>query len=205
MISRWLDALPEKVKQDVLIHPSAGGRQFYRLAFLGDSILDVFIRSRLLSDYPGEDVGELAKKRGVLASTLSLASVARSWGLEEILVYQEGEKPTDYVLASAVEALVAAVEIVLGRDEVMAMLKQEFWPHRDELLGLFADFKSMAHGVLTRRGRAFRYRLLEKKGPDHSPTYLVSLEVDGVEVARGEGHSMKEAEQAAAEIFLEGR
>lgn len=46
------------------------------------------------------------------------------------------------------------------------------------------------------------YIVKGRKGPDHNPTFVVSLEVDGKEIAEAEGNSKKEAEKICAEKGL---
>lgn len=202
---RWLKKVSPKLREEVFLHPSAGGKNFYRLAFYGDSILEVYIRKNLCEKYPHDDVGSLAKRRAILGSTQALAFLAREWGLAPLLVYQEGEEPSDYTLASLAEAFVAAVAMTLGTRSapaVVRFLDEVFMPYWDVILKDFADYKSQAQEMLVRKGQAFNYRLVEKEGPDHSPLYTVCLILDGKEVSRGRGKSIREAEQAAAEEFL---
>ncbi len=203
----WLEKIPPHLRDGVLIHPSAGGREFFRLAFYGDSILEVYIRRNLCQRYPGEEVGSLAKRRAILASTRALAFLAEKWGLAPLLVYQEGEKPSEYTLASLTEAFVAAVAMTLGPGsarEIGEFLNQFFMPYWDEILTSMADYKSLVQDILARNHRNFEYRLMGREGPDHSPIYTVCLLVEGREVSTGKGSSIRDAEQAAAEDFLEG-
>ncbi|MGB9590818.1 MAG: ribonuclease III family protein [Candidatus Hydrothermia bacterium] len=201
----WLERVSPQLREGVFRHPSAGGRDFYSLAFYGDSILEVYIRKNLCEKYPQDDVGSLAKKRAILASTQSLAFLAGEWGLVDLLVYQEGEEPSYYTLASLTEAFVAAVAMTLGAGSAQAVVRfldELFMPYWDVILRDFADYKSLAQEILNRNGQAFHYKLIEKEGPDHSPCYTVCLILDGKEVSRGKGKSIREAEQVAAEEFL---
>ena len=205
-VAHWLSKIPPDLRREVFTHPSAGGRNFYRLAFYGDSILEVYIRKNLCEKYPQEDVGSLAKKRATLASTQALAFLAERWGLAQLLVYQEGEAPSDHTLASLVEAFIAAVAMTLGTASAPAVIRfldEAFMPYWDVILRDFADYKSQANEMMLRWGQAFHYEIISREGPDHSPRYTVCLILDGREVGRGTGRSVKEAEQAAAEEFLE--
>lgn len=46
------------------------------------------------------------------------------------------------------------------------------------------------------------YLVTGRKGPDHNPTFVVSLSVGGKEIASAEGNSKKEAEKQCAEKGL---
>ncbi|MEO0192167.1 MAG: ribonuclease III domain-containing protein [candidate division WOR-3 bacterium] len=198
----WLERLPSDLREKVFLHPSAGGKDFYRLAFYGDSILELHIRRNLYHRYPNEDVGSLSKRRAVLASTRALAFLAERWGLVPLLIYQEGESPSEYTLASLAEAFVGALAIAAGFS-VFEFLEKAFMPCWDEILTSMADYKSLVQDLLVKRGQKADYRVLGKEGPDHSPIYTVALIIDGREFSEGIGRSIKEAEQAASEAFLE--
>jgi ribonuclease-3 len=46
------------------------------------------------------------------------------------------------------------------------------------------------------------YRLLERRGLDHEPEFIVLVEVPGIGSAEGAGRSKRAAEQAAAAAML---
>ena len=65
------------------------------------------------------------------------------------------------------------------------------------------DFKTGLQELMQAGGRPTpRYRVAAISGPAHSPTFRVSLLVDGRELARGRGRTKKEAEQRAARMAL---
>jgi ribonuclease-3 len=51
------------------------------------------------------------------------------------------------------------------------------------------------------------YRVVERTGPDHEPSFVVEVRVDGLDPVAADGKSRQEAEKAAALAFLqrEGR
>lgn len=44
--------------------------------------------------------------------------------------------------------------------------------------------------------------MVDQRGPDHNKTFLFEVRLNGTAIGRGEGHSKKEAEQAAAKAAL---
>ncbi len=209
-VLKWVEGLPPDVKNAVFVHPSAGGNEFSRLAFYGDSVLDVYIRRNLLKMYPDADQGELTKKRAIIASTSSLSFIAKEWGLADLLEYQEGETPSAHTLANLTEAFVAAVVVHMdpvhnpaALGEFFSFLDRFFLPYWQSFLTEFADYKSLVQDILTEQGKSFRYKVISKDGPEHQPVFTVCLMVNGQEVSRGTGHNIKEAEQAAAAAFVE--
>ena len=49
-----------------------------RLEFLGDSVLNISITSRLFAVFPDEDEGQLSRRRQAIISNRNLAAVAKS-------------------------------------------------------------------------------------------------------------------------------
>ena len=56
--------------------------------------------------------------------------------------------------------------------------------------------------VQRRSGQVLTYRMVSQSGPDHNKTFLFEVSLNGEAIGRGEGHSKKEAEQAAARDAL---
>jgi ribonuclease-3 len=50
--------------------------------------------------------------------------------------------------------------------------------------------------------KAPTYRLVSRSGPDHSPRFIVAVDVENHAAAEGEGRSKRLAEQAAAAAFI---
>jgi ribonuclease-3 len=48
-----------------------------------------------------------------------------------------------------------------------------------------------------------RYRVAGRSGPDHAPSFVVEVQVDGVGAAQGAGGSKRDAERAAARALLD--
>ncbi|MGB5222413.1 MAG: putative dsRNA-binding protein, partial [Polyangiales bacterium] len=48
------------------------------------------------------------------------------------------------------------------------------------------------------------YRIISSEGPDHEREFTVAIELNDEQIATGVGRSRVEAEQAAAELALDG-
>ena len=97
-----------------LTHRSAGAKNYERLEFLGDSIVNFVIADKLFSMYPQYPEGDLSRLRASLVNKDGLAMIARDLSLGEYLILGSCElKSGGYrrasILADALEALIAAV------------------------------------------------------------------------------------------------
>lgn len=65
------------------------------------------------------------------------------------------------------------------------------------------DYKTALQEKVQRHsGQSLAYVLTGERGPDHAKTFCVQVLLNGEALGQGEGHTKKEAEQAAARCAL---
>ena len=192
--------LPEPLRQRSLTHPSVADPYDSngRLEFLGDSVLNGRVAELVFQGYPELLEGDLTRIRAHLVRKTFLASVGRNEGLEDQI---ETSVINDSVIADTVEAVIGAAYLI-DKDLVFRTIDEIFNPSEvdtDEL----RDWKTLLQETLQADGLRPTYRVLSKQGPPHRPSFVSAVSVEGNEVATGEGHSIKESEQAAARAALQ--
>jgi ribonuclease-3 len=188
---------------------------YERMAFLGDSVLNLAVTTHLFPRLEAEQfgAGRLTKIRAQAVSGRSCRAVAERLdvparmravappdaqeGATEALIH------TERVLASVIEAIIGACYLHYGYETVAAAVVDAFTPEMSEALDHPADFKSALQERLARRGATVQYDVTSEDGPPHDRTFQVAAVVNGEELGRGSGRSKKDAEQAAAETALE--
>ena len=217
-LATLLDKLPLTLRRQALTHSSwveHRADSYGRLAFLGDSVLGLTVAEHLFRRFPRADIGRLTKMHGQAVSGRACAEVAIELGVPELLRATapdrlDGGIEVDSLLASE-RALASVCEAVIGA----AYLHHGFEPTAEATLAAFAaeielaserllDFKSALQERLARQGSRVRYEVTGESGPAHDRTFEVAATVDGEVIGEGSGRSKKAAEQAAAEIALEG-
>jgi ribonuclease-3 len=195
-----------------LTHRSAGKRNYERLEFLGDAVLNFAVAGLLYREYPQADEGDLSRYRAALVSGSSLAAVAGGLGLGEQLRLGGGELKSggfrrSSILADSLEALFGAVYLDAGVEAASRLIEALF---AGRLGGLPAahelkDPKTRLQEHLQARGVALPSYGVEKvSGEPHEHWFVASCEVAGLGLqARGEGSSRRRAEQEAAARLLE--
>jgi ribonuclease III len=195
-----------------LTHRSAGSRNYERLEFLGDALLNMIVAEALFQRLPRADEGMLTRARATVVRESSLAEIARGLGLGERLQLGPGELKSgghrrESILADALEGLIAAVYLDAGFAACRALVLQWF----DAALDLAPermrdkDPKTrLQEWLQAGRFPLPAYDLLGTDGDDHCKTFHVrcvltepALECDG------SGASRREAEQAAATNALQ--
>lgn len=188
-------------------HGTEGKNNNERLEFLGDAFFDAIISVELYKLLEKVDEGKLTKTRALIVCEKSLAQVARRLNIGSYLNMGKGEEHSggrhrESILADAVEAVVGAIYLDGGFEEVFRFVSREFAQTIEDALAgrLFTDYKTQVQEVLQKRGKKviISYHLDKEEGPDHDKTFYVHLTCNGRVLGRGVGKSKKEAEQHAA-------
>ncbi len=181
-----------------------------RLEFLGDAVIGAVVSEMLWAAFPGETEGVLSRFRSELVSEAALAQRARDLDLGRFLALGKGEeqshgreKPS--ILASAYEAILAAVYLGAGMDTAKEVLKRAMDEPISALSGpQRTDYKTQVQEVIqSAYHHVPTYRVDREIGPDHDKIYEVSLLANAKVYTSGRGRSKKEAGQDAARKLLE--
>lgn len=199
-----------KLFEEALTHKSyameRGSRLFNeRLEFLGDSVLSAVVAHWLFKRYPSDDEGKLSKLKSLLVSRSSLVVWARSISLGRYLWLSDGEEATggrerESLLANAFEALIGAVFLDQGFPAAQRFIVRHLSKKKRIVE---TDHKSRLQELIQKRYKfPPHYLVTEESGPDHAKVFHIEVRVRQRLLGRGEGHSKKEAEQAAAYMAL---
>lgn len=182
-----------------------------RLEFLGDAVLELSSTHFLFHKFPEKSEGDLTAYRAALVNTYSLAELADSLGINDMLLLSKGEKrdmgrARQIILANAFEALVGALYLDQGYDAADAFLTKLLYPKLDGIIASrsYQDAKSRFQEVAQeKKGTTPSYKTIREDGPDHDREFTVGVFIGEKEIARGLGKSKQEAEQAAAQAGLD--
>ena len=198
-----------------LTHSSAGEglravRHNERLEFLGDRVLNLLAAEQLMELYPDEREGELSKRMHSLINRDACARAAQRMGLPEALKLAGGEskhggRKNPTILGDACEALLAALYRDAGLERTREVFR-EIWREEFEQVeqrGPLNPKSELQEWAAARQMDPPRYQVVERKGPDHKPTFTVELVLGGLEPVRAKGKSRQDAEKAAAQAIIE--
>ena len=177
-------------------------KDYERLEFLGDAVLEMVSSAFLYNEYPDKREGELTKLRASLVCEPSLADCARHLGIPAYLRLGKGEEASggrekESILCDVVEAVIGAMYLDCGEiDPPRRFIMRFILSDRDRVF--FYDSKSMLQEWAQGRGELIRYEVLEENGPEHLKNYRIGVFVGDKLVGTGEGRSKKSAEQQAA-------
>ena len=181
-----------------------------RLEFLGDAVLGFVTAEHLYKKHPDLPEGDLTRIRAALVCEESLHEVAQTLSLGDHLCLGKGEEQgggrrRPSILADATESVFAAVYLDGGIEAARELIHRVLLDkEREELVEeRRRDYKTELQELVQRRSnQTLQYELVSASGPDHAKVFTSRVLLNGQPIGKGQGHSKKEAEQAAAHAGL---
>jgi ribonuclease III len=209
-ITGWTFRRPALLTQ-ALSHAGAPKKNaqhtYERLEFLGDRVLGVLIAEILLSTFPQEAEGQIARRYAALVRKETLVDIALSINLVRYIHLPADIKQDDVpdnILADVIEALLGALYLDGGLHVALSFVRQYWTPFIQETAHAPVDAKSALQEWAQQRGLGLpQYTVLKTSGAQHNPTFYIEVSIQTVGTGTGEGLSRKKAEQAAALALLE--
>ena len=182
-----------------------------RLEFLGESVLSIIISECIFRKMQNVNEGDLSKFRAALVCEQSLAEISKEIHLSELVFLGRGEdrnggRRRPSIISDAFEAVLGAIyldsDLETAREWLLGIMSDRI----DKAIAgkLYSDYKTALQEIVQRDGRSFvTYKTLEETGREHERSFVVQAFVNGDAKCIAEGHSKKEAEQAAAKKTIE--
>ena len=197
-------ALALSALKQPLTPETAAARQ--RLEFLGDAAWNFAVALAVFRTRPQASPGDLTRFRAAWSSRTGLAQLAGRIGLP-IPASPSPRGPSQRVLAELLESVLGAMVEDGGFEAVRSLALRVISEAADTASRPVVDAKSTLQMlVLARHGTLPAYRLLERWGPAHHPTFRIGVTVpgpDGEVQVEAEGQSRQAAEQEAAGLALQ--
>ncbi|WEV40833.1 ribonuclease III [Lactobacillus sp. ESL0681] len=188
-------------------HPHQHLRNYEKLEFLGDAVLEFTISDYLYRHFTNLNEGELTRMRSNIVDTEGFSEFAEKFDFSSEIQLGNGEEKAGArsrktLLEDVFEAFNGAVFLDQGLEAVERFLQATVYPLIDA--GQFSasrDYKTDLQELLQQDGPVkIEYQVLEESQlPSH---FLVQLQVNDQVLSQGEGHNKKAAEQEAAKTAL---
>ena len=187
-------------------HPNEDVKDYERLEFLGDAVLDFVTGEMLFVRFPELSEGELTRLRSALVRMEALAEFARALDLGTFIRMGKGEARNGgrgrvSTLCRAFEALVGAIYLDQGLDRVREFVIPRLTAMQHQVLqaALAKDARSrLQEWSQAEFSLTPTYIVLSVDGPDHERQYLVEVRLNDKRIANGTGKSILHASQEAA-------
>ncbi len=193
-----------------LTHPTASVEANYeQLEFVGDAVVKLAAAELLLELYPQEKVGEFTAIRSVLVSDRILAQIADHFGFDRYLLVSPAAQADNAGrlsrLADSLEAVIAALYLSTQNLQLIRpWLDPQFKRLATEILEDPArqNYKAALQNWTQTHQRVLpEYRVQEiSQVYDDPDRFAAEVWLQGQCLGRGQGRSIKAAEQAAARV-----
>ena len=178
-----------------------------KLEFLGDRVLALVISKKIFNLYPYETEGNLDKKFASMVNRKTCLKISKILELEKFLIlgntYKKNLKIEDKILSDACEALIGAIYLDSGYKIVEAFILKYWNNEIKKTVKLEIDPKTKLQEYSLKHFQKLPiYKVLAYKGPQHNPSYKVSVKIYNSKFFYGVGNSKKIAEHDAAKKLL---
>ena len=183
-------------------------KNYERLEFLGDAVIDIIVSRELMRDFPEGDEGLLTQRRAALVQKPYLASIGHLLDLMDYLMIEKSvnleiEKIAEKQQANLFEALIGAIYLDGGIEPCRKLILETVWTYRHEAWKTTNYKGKLIEYCHSKNIENPLFLVKDITGPDHQRTFEIQVKVGSRKYSSGMGTNKKTAEQLAAKLALE--
>ena len=183
-------------------------KNYERLEFLGDAVIDIIVSRELMRDFPEGDEGLLTQRRAALVQKPYLASIGHLLDLMDYLMIEKSvnleiEKIAEKQQANLFEALIGAIYLDGGIEPCRKLILETVWTYRHEAWKTTNYKGKLIEYCHSKNIENPLFLVKDITGPDHQRTFEIQVKVGSKKYSSGMGTNKKTAEQTAAKLALE--
>lgn len=184
-------------------------KNYERLEFLGDAILDFLVGEYIYKNRPDMQEGKMTKLRAKYVCEQANADYTKEMKLNTCLMVgkgakKQGEDQKLSVLGNVFESFLGAIYLDHNMEYARKILERFVFPKIfQEKEIFFEDYKSELQELIQAENRkGVTYITVSESGPAHDKVFEVIVQYEETKLGRGKGKTKKEAEQNAAKDAL---
>ena len=183
-------------------------KNYERLEFLGDAVIDIIVSRELMRDFPEGDEGLLTQRRAALVQKPYLASIGHLLDLMDYLMIEKSvnleiEKIAEKQQANLFEALIGAIYLDGGLEPCRKLILETVWTYRYEAWKTTNYKGKLIEFCHSKNIENPLFLVKDITGPDHQRTFEIQVKIGLKKYSSGMGTNKKTAEQLAAKLALE--
>ena len=182
-------------------------KNYERLEFLGDAVLDHVVSEWLFNKYEKADEGNLTQKRATLVKKQFLAKMAAKLNLVKFAKTNtsldlKNQKVAYNLNGNIFESLIGAIFLDGGMEPTEKFINDFLIIHANQATA-DDNYKGKLIEICQEQGVDLpRFIVKNVEGPDHDKVFTIEAIIFENKIFVGTGKSKKEAEQMAAKIAL---
>ena len=183
-------------------------KNYERLEFLGDAVIDIVVSRELMREFPEGDEGILTQKRSALVQKTFLATMGQLLKLLDFVQIEstvdlKEEKIAVKQSANLFEALVGAIYLDGGIEPAKQLILNSIWTHRHEAWKSVNYKGQLIELCHMKQIDNPKFLVSNVSGPDHQKLFEVHVKIGDEIFPSGIGTNKKSAEQHAAQHAME--
>ena len=183
-------------------------KNYERLEFLGDAVIDIIVSRELMRDFPEGDEGLLTQRRAALVQKPYLANIGHLLDLMDYLMIEKSvnleiEKIAEKQQANLFEALIGAIYLDGGIEPCRKLILETVWTYRHEAWKTTNYKGKLIEYCHSKNIENPLFMVKDITGPDHQRTFEIQVKIGLKKYPSGMGTNKKTAEQLAAKLALE--
>jgi ribonuclease-3 len=183
-------------------------KNYERLEFLGDAVIDIVVSRELMREFPEGDEGILTQKRSALVQKSFLASMGQLLNLLDFIhidstVDLNQEKISMKQSANLYEALIGAIYLDRGIEPAKKLILHTIWTHRAEAWKSVNYKGQLIELCHEKQLTNPKFLVSNVSGPDHQKLFEVHVKIGDNIYPSGIGTNKKAAEQHAAQFAMD--
>ena len=183
-------------------------KNYERLEFLGDAVIDIIVSRELMRDFPEGDEGLLTQRRAALVQKPYLASIGHLLDLMDYLMIEKSvnleiEKIAEKQQANLFEALIGAIYLDGGIEPCRKLILETVWTYRHEAWKTTNYKGKLIEYCHSKNIENPLFMVKDITGPDHQRIFEIQVKIGLKKYSSGMGTNKKTAEQLAAKLALE--
>ena len=157
-------------------------KNYERLEFLGDAVIDIIISRELMRDFPEGDEGLLTQRRAALVQKPYLASIGHLLDLMDYLMIEKSvnldiEKIAEKQKANLFEALIGAIYLDGGIEPCRKLILETVWTYRHEAWKTTNYKGKLIEYCHSKNIENPLFLVKDISGPDHQRTFEIQVKI----------------------------
>ena len=201
----------EQLMLESVTHSSSSKKNYERLEFLGDAVIQLAVTEILLTKFNNCNEGELSRMRQYLVNKVTLSNIALGLQIDKILVshnlnIKNSISLKKSIMADLFESILGGIYLDSGYQKCRRIVVKIFSKliDSDSLIG-GKDAKTKLQEYLQSKNLDLpNYKKAKLKSPSHDPKFKISCKIPVLEQTLSAiSKTVKEGEQLVAQKLLD--
>ena len=205
------DYADEQLMIESVTHKSCGKKNYERLEFLGDTVIQLVITEILLEKFSDSNEGELTRMRQHTVNRTTLSKIALELHVDRILIchnldIEDNDSLKKSITAELLESIIGGIYLDSNYQKCKTIITKIFNELIDSnMLTAGKDPKTKLQEFLQSKNLKLPvYKKTKIRSPDHNPKFKITCKISVLDkIISTTASTVKEGEQIVAQKILD--